>query len=84
MSTRCKLTTGGGHFEGHFGYRSSEKKKTYTNMDESLIKVIYISIGGGHFGSHLCYQKNQMFKLGQAFDKSNPHMKFGNNRVIND
>ena len=35
-------------------------------------------IGCGHFGGHLGYQTNR------KFDKSNPYMKFGGNRVIND
>ena len=35
-------------------------------------------IGGGLFGSHLGYWQKR------EFDKSNPFMKFGGNRVIND
>ena len=30
--------------------------------------------GGGHFGGHLGYWTKPMFKLGQAFDKSNPYI----------
>ena len=33
---------------------------------------------GGHFGGHLGYRTKR------EFDKSNPYMKFGGNRVIND
>ena len=40
--------------------------------------------GGGHFGGHLGYRTKPIFKLGREFDKSNPYMKFGSNRVIND
>ena len=64
-------------------------------MNNSLIKVVHIwkklgdkrlkksvhkckLIGGGHYGGHLGYQTKR------EFDKSNPYIKFGGNRVIND
>ena len=34
--------------------------------------------------ARLGYWTKPMFKLGQSFDKSDPYMKFGSNRVIND
>ena len=41
-------------------------------------------IGGSHFGGHLGYPTKSILKLEREFDKSNPYMKFGGNRVIND
>ena len=36
------------------------------------------------FGDHLNYQTKPILKLEREFDKSNPFMKFGRNRVICD
>ena len=39
-------------------------------------------IGGGHFCGHLGYGTKAIFKLGQAFHKSCPYMKFGSKRGL--
>ena len=43
-----------------------------------------IVLHGGHCGGHLGYWTKSILKLRPEFDKSNPFMKFGSNRVIND
>ena len=40
--------------------------------------------GGSHCGGHLGYRTKSIFQIGLEFDISNPYMKSGSNRVIND
>ena len=45
---------------------------------------VSIVLHDGHCGGHLGYLTKSIFELRPEFDKSNPFMKFGSNRVIND